>query len=247
VLSCTRGKAATPDFRFDRDTFAFTNDTVFEYSEGHAHARKLDNQRPKPFTRRCFVLCRTAMQFRKFARFDPHSAPLDDKQLAARIREVTRRSAWREHLPPQQQVVFPGYADLHTMSMSRRGVVQENIGLGWPSYFRLGNFRMFYKHDRQYQEQTHANLDATLARGELFVAYLSTYPKLSINHAVLVYARKPTRAGEIERYIVYDPNHLEAPRELVWSSRQRAFSYEKDWDFVGGFTRVYQVYGKPLQ
>jgi hypothetical protein len=46
---------------------------------------------------------------------------------------------------------------------------------------------------------------------------------------------------------VYDPNHPESPRDLIWSARDRAFSYQKDWDFIGGFVRVYQVYGKPLQ
>ena len=90
--------------------------------------------------------------------------------------------------------------------------------------------------------------EAALARGDLFVGYLSTYPKLSINHCVLFYARKPGHTGsEIERYLVYDPNHAEAPRELTWSPGERAFAYQKDIDFVGGFVRVYQVYGKWLQ
>ena len=87
-----------------------------------------------------------------------------------------------------------------------------------------------------------------LWHGGLFVAYLSTFPNLSINHAVLVYARKPTgRRAAIEHYVVYDPNHPEAPRELAWSATNGAFAFQKDWDFVGGFVRVYQVYGKPIQ
>ena len=49
------------------------------------------------------------------------------------------------------------------------------------------------------------------------------------------------------RYLVYDPNHPDGPRELTWSQRDRAFTFQKAWDFVGGFVRVYQVYGKPLQ
>lgn len=245
-----RSSGAAPDFRFDRDTFAFANETVFEYREGHASLRKssANKDRPKPFTRRCFVLCRTAMQFRKFARFDRRGPVLDDKALAARIRAVTRHAAWREPLPINQRVVFPGYTNLRALSKARARVLQENVGLGWPTYLRLGNFRMFYKHGREYQEQTHAILDASLARGELFVGYLSTYPRLTINHAVLVYARKPSRGSNgTNHYIVYDPNHPEAPRELSWSPADSAFSFQKDWDFVGGFVRVYQVYGKPLQ
>jgi len=107
---------------------------------------------------------------------------------------------------------------------------------------------MFFQHDPRYQEETHANLNAALARGQLFVGYLATYPRLYINHSILVYKRKSVSPSSgIERYIAYDPNHPEAPRELTWFSRTRAFAYQKDWDFIGGFVRVFQVYGKPLQ
>jgi hypothetical protein len=87
-----------------------------------------------------------------------------------------------------------------------------------------------------------------LARGQVFIGFLTTYPRLSINHSVLVYREKSFSPNPgVERYLVYDPNHTESPRELVWSPHTRSFSYQKDWDFVGGFVRVYQVYGKWLQ
>lgn len=245
--------AIASDFRFNRDTFAFANETVFEYWDGLAHLRKpsaTENQ-PRSYTRRCFVMSRAAMQFHKFARFDPHGAPLDDRTLAERVRTITRRPAWGEALPADRRIVFPGYANLRVMSRTRSRILQDNIGIGWTTYLRFGNIRIFYEHSRKYQEGTHVNLNAALARGELFVAYLSTFPNLSINHAVLVYARKPAspsaKTAAIERYVVYDPNHAEAPREITWSPTDRAFAFQKDWDFVGGFVRVYQVYGKPIQ
>lgn len=193
-------------------------------------------------------MSRSAVQFRKFARFDPHGAPLDDQELGKRIRTITGRSAWREALPAERRIVLSGYRNLREMSMTRARVLQDNIGVGWTSYLRFGNVRVAYERSRGYQERTHLDLDATLARGELFVALLSTFPNLSINHAVLVYARKPAaRRAPVERYLVYDPNHPDAPRQLTWSPADRAFAYQKDWDFVGGFVRVYQVYGKPIQ
>jgi hypothetical protein len=186
------------------------------------------------------------MQFHKFARFDPHAPPLDDNALAVRIRNVTRRAAWEKSLPTNQRVVFPGYPNLRAMSDDRREVVRRNIGLGWPTYFRIGNYRMLFEHDSSME--THANLNAALARGELFTGFLTTYPRLSINHAVLVYERKPVSQNDgIEHYLVYDPNHPGSPRELTWSARTRSFSYQKDWDFIGGSVRVYQIYGKWLQ
>jgi hypothetical protein len=248
ALVLLRSSAAASDFCFDRDTVGFANATVFEYREGHPYLRQREKGEPKRYTRRCFVMCRTTMQFHKFARFDPDSPPLDDNALAARIRNVTHQASWGKPLPADQRVVFPGYANLRAMSKARREVVRANIGLGWPTYFRLGNFRMLFQHDSKYYEETHANLNAALDRGELFVGFLTTYPRLSINHAVLVYKRKPASQNDgIERFLVYDPNHPEAPRELTWSLGTRAFGYQKDWDFIGGFVHVFQIYGKWLQ
>ena len=248
VVVCAHAGGATPEFCFDRDTFGFANQTVFEYHEGHASLRRPSATKRDAYNRHCFVMSRTAMQFKKFARFEPHSAALDDSALAARIRAVTRQPAWTEALPDNQRIVFPGYKDLKQMSKARREVVQLSIGHGWPSYFRISNARMMFQDGTGYQERTHAGLNAGLARGELFVAFLTTYPRFSINHSVLIYRLKSSspNPGE-DRYLVYDPNHPESPRDLTWSARDRAFSYQKDWDFIGGLVRVYQVYGKPLQ
>jgi hypothetical protein len=248
AVTFARADVARSDFCFDRDIFAFANQTVFEYHEGHASLRKPSATKRDAYNRHCFVMCRTAVQFKKFARFEPRSTPLDDASLAARIRAVTRQAAWTEPLPENQRIVFSGYKDLREMSKAHRELVQLNIGHGWPSYFRISNVRMIFQDGTGYQEQTHARLNAALARGELFIAFLTTYPRLSINHSVLIYKRKSSGPNPgIDHYLVYDPNHPESPRELTWSARDRAFSYQKDWDFIGGFVRVYQVYGKPLQ
>jgi hypothetical protein len=245
VLLCTN--VAASDFRFDRDTLAFANQTVFEYHEGHPSLRK-GPTRLDAYKRHCFVLCRTAVQFKKFARFDPRSAPLDDTSLAARIRAVTHRAPWADPLPEDQRIAFPGYKDLREMSKARRELLQASIGHGWPSYFRISNARMIFQQSAGYQEKTHAHLNAALARGQVFVGFLTTYPRLSINHSVLVYTRKSFSPNPgVEHYLVYDPNHPESPRELTWSPSTRSFSYQKDWDFIGGHVRIYQVYGKPLQ
>jgi hypothetical protein len=107
---------------------------------------------------------------------------------------------------------------------------------------------MFYKHDPAYQEKSHRDMEAALARGEMFVAYLSDYPILHINHSVLVYAHKGERSRNgNDRYLAYDPNHPDGPRELKWLAEKRAFDFQKDEEFVGGFTRVFQVYGKAWQ
>jgi hypothetical protein len=248
VVTSASATTAPSKFRFDRDTFAFANQTVFEYHEGHPSLRKPSTVRRDAYKRHCFVLCRTALQFKKFARFEPRGTPLDDVSLAGRIRAVTHRQPWQEPLPEDQRIVFPGYKDLREMSTARRELVQKSIGHGWPSYFRISNMRMVFQESANYQQTTHARLNEALARGQVFDVFLTTYPSLSINHSVLIYQRKSFSPNPgVERYLVYDPNHPESPRELTWSPHTRSFSYQKDWDFVGGFVHVYQVYGKPLQ
>src|SRR5439155_938381 len=109
----------TPPLRFNEDTVGFANMTVFEYQNGIAHVRQGESAKQKRYTRRCFVLSRTTMQFKKFARFDPHARPLNDRDLAQRIRQVTRHATWRDTLPESQRVVFPGYRNLREMSAKR--------------------------------------------------------------------------------------------------------------------------------
>jgi len=245
-LFCATAQARP--FDFHRDTFGFANMTVFAYQNGHASVRRGADSKQQRYTRRCFVLARTAMQFRKFARFDPKAPPLDDRALIARLRELTRIAAWKKPLPENEKIVFPGYADVRELSDQRARIVQDNVSKGWPTYWRPGNSRMFFFPGSGYQKKTHENLDATLARDELFAGYLTTFPNFSINHAVLVYAKDENHPADgSEHYLVYDSNHPETPRELWWSEKNHAFGFQKDWDFVGGFVRVYQVYGKQLQ
>jgi hypothetical protein len=243
--------ASAGNFKFDRDTLAFANSTVFDYHEGKARLRRStgpDKEKTPRYTRRCFVMCRTTVQFQKFARFEPKASPLTDEDLAKRIRQLTKHAPWQDPLPPEQRVVFPGYRNLRELSHKRGWVLQKNIGLGWPTYVRIGNYRMVYKHGKDYQAYQHDEIEKALARGELFVAFLSDFPTLHINHAVMVYGKKRSSPNErVVRYNTYDPNHPDGPRELTWFPDKRVFEFEKDEEFVGGFARVFRVYGTPLQ
>lgn len=236
------------NFKFDRDTLAFANSTVFDYHEGKARLRRASDKEKAPrYTRRCFVMCRTVVQFQKFARFAPGERRLDDDQLANRIRQLAKHAVWQPALPKEQRVVFPGYRNVRELSHERGWVLQKNIGLGWPTYARVGNYRMVFLHSVNYQKKMHEELNAALNRGELFVAFLSDFPILHINHAVMVYQRKSSSRDGVDRYNTYDPNHPDGPRELVWLPDKQEFNFEKDEEFVGGFTRVFRVYNRPLQ
>jgi hypothetical protein len=250
-LGFTTSLTEARSFRFDRDTLAFTNMTVFEYSGGHVQSTRPKDASDKKqrYTRRCFIMSRSALQFYKFARFAPGLPSPNDEELARRVRRVAHMNPWTPELPPDQRVVFAGYADLRALSKARGYVLQKNLGLGWPTYVRPGNYRMFFEcYDRDYQVRTHSTLMETMNRHGFFVAYLSDFPHLKINHSVLVYGQKKSRPGsDLEHYLSYDPNHPDGPRELTWSRSKREFSFQKDEEFPGGFTNAFQVYGKWLQ
>ena len=113
---------------FQNDTFAFQNATVLKYKNGlPTLQRKLASDPANQYTRRCFVMSRSVVQFRKFARFEPRGAALDDKQLARRIRAIARHRPWVPALPEDQRVVFPGYANLREMSKARREVFPRRL------------------------------------------------------------------------------------------------------------------------
>lgn len=233
-------------FDFDRDTLSFANWTVFSYENGHIVSHK--NQFGHHYSRRCFVMTRTVEQFYKFARFEPKAARVDDPELTKRVRAVTKKQPWLDPLPPEKRIVIPGYRNLRELSRDKMSLMQANIGVGWVVYLRPGNARMFFEHSKEYQEKTHRLVEESLARHEFFIAYLSDFPILHINHSVLVYKHdKPRAADGSDHYLVYDPNHPDRPRHLKWLAANREFSFEKDREFPGGFTRVFQIYGKALQ
>ena len=233
-------------FNYSRDTLSFANWTVFTYENGRIVSQK--NKFGHHYSRRCFVMTRTVEQFYKFARFEPRAPKLDDNQLRKRLRAITRTQPWRDPLPPEKRIVIPGYRNLRELSQDKTRLMQRNIGLGWVVYLRPGNVRMFYLHGKNYQKKMHDLVEETLARQDFFIAYLSDFPILHINHSVLIYKHAAPRSADgTDHYLVYDPNHPDKPHHLEWLPAKNEFSYQKDREFVGGFTRVFQIYGKALQ
>ena len=154
---------ADRSFAFNRDTFSFDNETALEFHDGYASPRpRVPGQQPKRFTQHCFVMSRTVMQFRKFVRFDPSQPPLGDKELADRIRKITRVPPWSAPFAKADRIVIPGYANLRSLSHARPEILQKNIGLGWPTYFRPGNWRILWPHGPSQQARTHLELERRL-------------------------------------------------------------------------------------
>lgn len=225
-------------FRYGTDHFAFANETVWNYVGGE-HKEEARKDEPR-YTRRCFVVVRAAVQFWKFARFEPSGKPLGKEVLADRIRQVTGRDVWETPLPEKDRVVFPGYADLHALSAAFPGVFQDNMGLGWPIYFRFGNLPISFYVSRGLEEQINREVFGDLQLGYPTILWLYNFPSLNINHAVVVFAGKKAKGNYL--YQVYDPNYVDGAKTLTFDTAARTFSYPPTFYFKGGPIQARPVY-----
>ncbi len=234
--------ASARDFELHRDTFAFSNDTVFSYGvdeQGVLHIAHRD--KPAEYSHRCFVLSRAVIQFAQFARFAPEKPRLSREQYRQRILQICRIPVWSRG--PGAPIEIPGYGDLHSFSIAYEGLLKENLGNWLPSYFRVGNWRMLMGHLRAGQAQAAEWLATSVEYKRLRAIYMTRFPHM--NHVVIVYAMTRRTNGDI-RFTVYDPNYPDKPAWVDYLHAQRSFEFQKRWYFPGGRVNVMRVFISPF-
>jgi len=245
LLSVTaRGYDAPPfpapePLKYPDDTFAFKNETVWNYVGGAVEPEK-DRDHVREYTRRCFVLSRSVVQFWKFARFEPDARRISPAELARRIRQVTERSVWLPALAPKDRVVIPGYRDLREASAGMPYVFQANIGRGWPIYFRPGNIVIASWVTRAMEDRLNGEIFRDLRMNTPTILWVYRFPSLKMNHVVVVYAG--TRDGGGYHYHVYDPNYRDRFSHLEYDPKARTFSFQPVYFFKGGPVTVRSMY-----
>ena len=230
------------DFNLQRDTFAFSNDTVFRYGvdeRGTLHIAR--REQPAEFAHRCFVLSRAVLQFYQFAEFQPRQPRLSREEYERRIKAVCRIPVWGDQA--RAKIIIPGYRDLHRFSLAYEGLLKEHLGNWLPSYFRVGNWRMAMGHPRAGQVAAARWLSASLDRGQPRALYLARFPHM--NHVVIPYAQRREAGGNIS-FLVYDPNYPNEPSWLFYRASARSFEFAPRWYFPGGRVNVMRVYLSPL-
>jgi hypothetical protein len=242
VLCVGSTARAATQFDLHRDTFAFSNDTVFQYGvdeEGHLHISLRD--KPATFSHRCFVLTRAVLQFHQFARFEVGQPKVSREEYRRRIKQICRIPVWSKG--PAEKIVIPGYPDLHDFSVAYEGLLKENLGNWLPSYFRIGNWRMIMGHLRAGQAAAASWLAESIDRGQLRAIYLARFPHM--NHVVVVYAVRREAEGNMS-FTVYDPNYPNQSSWVFYRASERSFEYEPRWYFPGGRVNVMRVFISPL-
>lgn len=230
-------------FVFGEDTFAYRNDLVWVYDRDPTTGKIQHRARePKPdYTHHCFVVARAARQFFQHARFEPSEPVADEATYRKLVRKVATTSP-RRLLPPDKRVVIPGYTNLYQFSRAHEKLLQAECGGAWQSYFQRGHWRMIFPFWRGHQQRIAGELAETLQRNRPAVLHVVRFPSLSINHAVLVYGKQASAAGEEVRFDAYDPYDPGQPAVLTFDPGQQRFFFPANDYFVGGRVDVYEVY-----
>ncbi len=229
-------------FDFKKDTFNFANELVWAYeydSQGHWTTY---HRKPRPsYYQHCFVVARSTRQFYNNARFDPSKPAVDDATYRRLIRKVVTASP-RASLPEENKIIIPGFADLRSFSQAHELLLKGECGGAWQSYVQRGHWRMVFPFSRDHQERTSQELLRELARNSPIVVHLVRFPRLTINHAVVIYGAK--KNPNYTEFVTYDPNQPAQPGVITYDRQTKTFLFGPNDYFPGGRVDVYQVYYK---
>lgn len=229
-------------FEFARDTFAFANELHWEYRFDTATGRTIfTSRKPKPeYAHRCFVLARSARQFHYHARFDADLAPHgDDGAYQCQIREVMARNP-RTPCAPEECVLFPGHAGLRDFSRAKEALLKATCGGAWQSYVLRSHWRMVFPISRAHQARTAESLLGEIHRGTAPIIHLVRFPKLTINHGMILFDASETKAGVT--FQAYDPNQPAGPTEVLFDRATNTFSLPANSYWAGGRLDVIEIY-----
>jgi hypothetical protein len=236
-----RATIGTRRFDFGRDTFAFANETYWEYHFDPASQKTTFSAKaPKPeYAHRCFVLTRAVRQFFYHVRFDWGRQAPDDQTCRRLIREVMRRNP-RRPCSPEQQIVIPGHANLREFSRERAPLLKAGCGRAWRSYVLRSHWRMVFPISRGHQTRTAASLGAVLAQGIPPIIHLVKFPALTINHSMILFALAATPSGF--SFQAYDPNNPNQPATLTFDTASQTFSLPPNHYWAGGPLDIIEIF-----
>jgi len=237
-----RPSAAAPAFDVRRDTLGWANETKFAYdvdAAGRLHISK--RAVPAVYSNRCFVMSRTALQFKKFARFAPERPRVSREEYTRLVRQISRIPVWSAG--PRERIVVPGFGNLRSFSKTYTPMLQANLGGSVTSFLRVGNFRMAMGHPRIGQKWAAEWLVKSINEDKLRAVFLTRFP--SMNHCVIVYRAIPRPNGDVG-FLCYDPNYEGQSAKLDYSASRRSFDFQRRWYFPGGQVNVMRVYISPF-
>ena len=228
-------------FVFERDSFAFANELLWEYRLSPGTGKmKFSPRNPKPdYCHRCFVLVRAARQFLYHVRFDAQAKIVHDAEYRRLVHETVSRNP-RRVAPAPEQIVIPGFACLREFSAARPHVLKEECGGAWRSYFLRSHWRMVFPISREHQQRTAASLADALKQGFSPIVHLVQFPAVTINHGMILFDVAATNAGWA--FSACDPNDPHQPAILMFDKTAHQFSLAANTYWAGGALKIIEIF-----
>jgi hypothetical protein len=231
-------------FRFPQDTFSFSNNLYFDYrpdSTGHIKAHHRNAGNIPDYSRHCFALVRSILQFYRFAEFDPKLPKLSEEGYRQGVHELIKYPPWSAG--PAKKIVFPGYPNLYRFSADYTLMLQKNLGIWWPGYWRVGNWRIVFPAPRSGQEHFAQWLRQGLDSGDIEGVYITRFRP--INHCLVAYRYEAKPNGDLV-FSVSDVNQPSKIVHLRYQASDRSFYFDRSWYFDGGLVTAMRLYVSPL-
>jgi len=228
-------------FQFERDTFTFANELVWQYRFDPATGRTTTFRTSPPPTHshRCFVMVRSARQFFYHARFDSAQPTADAATYRNLIRQVVGRNP-RRPSPAAMRLVVPGYDCLRTFSQAQAPLLKAECGGPWQSYFLRSHWRMVFPVWRGHQEQMAQQLLRALPARPAPIVHLFRFPHITINHGIILVGA--TESDRDIRFDAYDPNIPAHPVQLQYERATRTFAFPRTHYWAGGPLNVIEIF-----
>ena len=247
-----RAMTSSPDdcssrsFLFERDTFAFANDLVWQYQSDPSSGAVTASRRgsPSTYSHRCFVMVRSARQFLYHARFEPALPAAETEAYRRLIRAVVSRNPRRASLGPDR-VVVPGYDGLRSFSRAQEPLLKAECGGPWQSYFVRSHWRMVFPVWARHQERMAQRLERSLRAGGTPVVHLFRFPHITINHGIGIFGA--TASERTIEFDAYDPNIPEHPVKLTFERDRKTFCFPRTHYWAGGPVSVNEIYRSAIR
>src|SRR5258708_32254499 len=111
IGALTTSFAKDAQFRFPQDTFSFSNNLYFDYrpdASGQITAHRRNPGNIPDYSRHCFSLVRSVLQFRRFAVFDPKLTKVSEDEYRKRVLQLIKDAPRSSGANPE--IVVPGDA-----------------------------------------------------------------------------------------------------------------------------------------
>jgi hypothetical protein len=233
--------ASLRPFKFERDTFTFVNELVWQYRFDPATGAMSfsPNDPPPTYSHRCFVVVKAARQFRYHARFEPNQPVAEPEVYRRLIRQVVSRNP-RRPSAAAERIAIPGYPCLRVFTQAHEPLLKAECGSAWESYFLRSHWRMVFPVSRSHQERMARQLRQRVLEGVMPAVHLFRFPRITINHGILLFGL--TESERDMRFDAYDPNIAEHPVKLIYDRATRTFSFPATVYWAGGSLSVIEIY-----